>query len=213
MRPIELAGKKLGELMVLRRAPNLGRQTRWTCICSCGAMVDIATAQLAREKHVTCCNSCSCKKRGEKFRTHGEAGKTVEYEAWAKMLQRCNNVSHFAYKDYGGRGISVCSSWFKYENFLADMGRRPSSTHSLERRYNNGDYNKDNCLWATITQQASNKRSNHYVVVGSSRLTLSSYARQLGIHVQTLRSRLKRQGVLTSQKADIVLQVEERPQP
>lgn len=83
--------------------------------------------------------------------------RTPTYLTWVGMKQRCLNPNHDKYKDYGGRGITVCDRWMKFENFLADMGVRPSNK-TLDRKRVNEGYNKDNCQWATIIQQRRNQR-------------------------------------------------------
>jgi hypothetical protein len=104
---------------------------------------------------------CGCLNRElvvQRHLKHGEAKlRTAEYRAWASMLDRCNNPNRKHYKYYGGRGIKVCERWMTFANFLADMGRRPSPLHSIDRWPNpDGDYEPGNCRWATRMQQRHN---------------------------------------------------------
>jgi hypothetical protein len=92
---------------------------------------------------------------------HGDTSRTArtpEYVAWSNMRGRCLNLDHPKFKDYGGRGITVCEGWDSYENFLADMGRRPGPDLSLDRIDNDGNYEPGNCRWATKSEQQSNRR-------------------------------------------------------
>lgn len=94
------------------------------------------------------------------IRTHGQSGKnrTPEYRAWNNMRQRCLNSEHPDFKDYGGRGISISSTYDNFEEFLNDIGPKPGPNYSLDRIDNNWDYEPGNCRWATGTQQQLNKR-------------------------------------------------------
>lgn len=83
-----------------------------------------------------------------------------EYRAWSHMKERCSNIKAQEYESYGGRGIKVCERWLKFENFYADMGDRPSNKHSLDRIDNDGNYEPDNCRWATGIEQVLNRRTN-----------------------------------------------------
>jgi hypothetical protein len=93
---------------------------------------------------------------------HGARRKGADrktYYSWQGMIQRCTNPANPKYPQYGGRGILVCDRWREYSNFLADMGPRPSNSHSIERRDTNGNYEPTNCVWATATVQGRNRRS------------------------------------------------------
>jgi len=123
---------------------------------------------------------------------HGEAGDgktTTEYRIWGSMLSRCRNVRHQLYKNYGGRGITVCDRWLVFENFLSDMGRRPPK-RSLDRINNSRGYERENCRWATAKEQARNQRGNKWVAVRGVRKTLAEWLELTGTTRRTFYMRL-----------------------
>jgi hypothetical protein len=124
---------------------------------------------------------------------HGESRHdtpTAEYGVWLDMRKRCRNQSHRSFKYYGGKGIKVCERWQTYENFLADMGRRPSPKHSIERRDSNGDYEPNNCRWATKSEQMRNTSYNRMLTLDGVTLCVVEWAERLGISVNTIRKRV-----------------------
>ena len=109
-----------------------------------------------------------------------------EYQVWKDLRRRCNNPNYKKWHRYGGRGIKVCWRWRYFENFIADMGYRPSSKHTIERKDNNGDYNPSNCVWATQKDQQRNHSRNHWLTIGRETLILSDWVKRLGIASKTI---------------------------
>jgi hypothetical protein len=116
--------------------------------------------------------------------SHGEAKpQSKEYIVWSSMKDRCFNVNSNHYKGYGGRGITVCERWRKsYQNFLEDMGRRPSDKHTLDRIDNDGNYCPENCRWTTMREQTNNTRKNKYVEYKGERLTVAQLRDKYGLN-------------------------------
>lgn len=121
--------------------------------------------------------------------------RTPEYNAWINIKARCYNINNPRYASYGGRGIKVCEKWkHSFDNFLTDMGERPSDKHSIDRIDNDGDYTPENCRWATMTRQQNNKKDNTYLTHNGMTLSLADWARKVGINQVTLSARLTKRG-------------------
>lgn len=118
-----------------------------------------------------------------------------EYRAWDHMIYRCTSVNCREYPRYGGRGIKVCDRWLKsFDDFLSDVGPRPSSSHSLDRVNNDGDYEPSNCRWATKREQANNKRNTRKVVYGGREVTIAELSEASGLKHSTIFMRIRRYG-------------------
>ena len=155
-------GQRFGRLLVIGYSHvTKERSAAWECKCECGQII-VVRVQHLRSGHT---QSCGCYNR-ERVRKalfkHGNAvrsqPKTPEYNSWYGMKSRCYEKNAKGYKNWGGRGISVCDRWRNsFPNFLADMGRKPSPDLSIDRIDNDGNYEPGNCRWATRSQQQRNK--------------------------------------------------------
>lgn len=180
-------GQKFGRLVIVRLVS--GR--RCECICDCGNTKTVFVKNLLRG--VT--TSCGCyRKEVTRARslTHGASNRTPEYTVWAGIIARCYNKNASGYENYGGRGITVCGRWkSSFSNFLADMGAKPSASHTIERCDNQKQYSPDNCIWATRTTNNNNKRTCVFIEYDGQRLTVAQWAKFFGMPARKLRTRLR----------------------
>ena len=124
-------------------------------------------------------------------KTHGDSHSRT-YNAWRAIKKRCYLETSKDYYRYGERGITVCNRWINsYENFLSDMGKVPIGM-SIDRIDNNGPYSPSNSRWATIEQQANNKRSNKLITNNGKTLTLAQWSRVLGGNASLVKTRLRK---------------------
>lgn len=114
------------------------------------------------------------------------------YCSWRAARERCYRVRHDKFPDYGGRGITMCERWARFENFLADMGVRPSLKHSLDRIDSNGNYEPSNCRWATMKEQRNNARNTIYLEYDGRVQAAGMWAQEYGIKHRAFMSRIDR---------------------
>jgi hypothetical protein len=184
---IDLSGQTFGRLTVAR---YLGKR-RWECVCECGTIKSIMGDNLKSNDIQSC--GCLRLERVRAFNTtHGQS-KTPTYKSWAGAKDRCSNPNTPCYPHYGGRGIKMCDRWAaSFEAFLEDMGPRPSTKHSLDRKDNDGDYELGNCRWATAMEQGNNRRTNHPIAAFGESKTVAEWAQdpRCAVNKYTLRQRI-----------------------
>lgn len=152
---IDLVGHKYGYITIKAFSYiNKHGKSVWLCKCECGKEKEL-TGNTLRNKNIT---SCGCKQR-EKTTKHGLSKNFRPYNIWCGMKQRCFYKKYHQYKDYGGRGITMCSEWRdSFEVFWNDMKSTYSDKLTIDRIDVNGNYCQENCRWVTWKQQAKNKR-------------------------------------------------------
>lgn len=194
MKPlVDMMGDRFGRLLVVGRGPNTkGGGAQWLCRCDCGEERVNTRKNLIKGR----VRSCGCLRKetsrevGLRRITHG-GSYTVEYRTWRSLIDRCTKPNSANWKHYGARGIGVCQRWLDgFENFIADVGNRPSDRHSLDRIDVNGNYEPGNVRWADWFVQSNNRRNNHIVTVDGVTMTLAEAIRVKGQKSSRVRQRL-----------------------
>lgn len=178
-------GSKVGAWTLVSQSRD-ARKKRYLCRCECGKEKQVDAYCLATGKS----KSCGCKRQSRLRHGYTRNGEVrPEWQAWNHMCQRCTNPRDKHYKDYGGRGITVCERWASFDEFIKDMGDRPSPKHSLDRINGDKGYAPENCRWATAITQASNRRSVIWIEYGGQRNTVAGWAKATGINRTTILAR------------------------
>ena len=185
-----LAGTVHASITVIRLVGvNYEGRNLWLCFCGrCNREQTLTSKQVQRN------DDCGCGTReriGLANRRHGHCARvkrTPAYRVWNGMNTRCRNPSAADYPRYGGRGITVCERWVRFENFYADMGDKPSPKHALDRIDNNGPYSPENCRWATPSVNAGNRsNSRRWIVSGTEFHCISDAMEAFGVSEATIR--------------------------
>lgn len=178
-------GERYGRLVVISDF-GLGKFNRhlWTCSCDCGGSRVVATHHL-RSGEVRSCGCLLSDSARQRFTKHGMSN-SPEYNSWKAMRARCYNRKRAEYQNYGARGIRVCDEWRNsFSRFLADVGRKPSAEHTLERIDNNANYQPGNVQWATRGEQVRNRRNNIQITINGVTRCLRDWATLLGVPYST----------------------------
>lgn len=198
MQKSNLVGQKFHRLIIIGRAddyitPKTGaRGTRYICKCDCGNII-ISRSDRLRSGHTKSCGCYMREKTIERNTIHGLC-RTKIYGLYCAMIQRCCNEKNHAYKDYGGRGISICSEWLNdfqvFYNWAMASGYDKDLT--LERTDVNGNYCPENCVWASRQTQANNRRNSVCLTFNGKTQTLRNWSIDLGIPMKLITSRYYR---------------------
>jgi hypothetical protein len=188
---INIAGHRFGRLTAISYAND----AKWLCVCDCGTQKSVDGYILRSGKTL----SCGCYMREisadhcRSMAVHNRTG-SPEYRTWVRIRWRCNPKNKKEFPHYAGKGIEVCDRWKVFDNFLVDMGDRPSKKHSIERKNYSGNYEPSNCIWATIIVQANNRSNNRIVVYRNQPMSLANAIRSSGISIKksTVRLRLEK---------------------
>lgn len=183
-------GKKYGKLTVIKRMHNVNGKVKYLCKCDCGNEKVVYAADLRNGKIV----SCGCyrlQKLSEKISVHKKT-KTRLYRIWQNMKTRCYNPKFKQFKDYGGKGVSVCEEWkndfMQFYNWAMSNGY--NDTLTIDRIDTNGNYEPDNCRWATLKQQARNNSKNVLITHNGETHCLTEWGEIQNINLKTLYSRI-----------------------
>jgi len=168
-------GSVFGHWTVVEHLPARHGHRYLRCQCVCGAIRDVMGGHIVRGKST----NCGCKHSRDGNRTHGLSD-TRTHIIWMNMLDRCRRPNNKNFHQYGGRGISVCQRWDRFENFLADMGEAPKGL-TLDRIDNDGNYEPGNCRWATKKEQCNNKRTTVTMTLDGLTMRLEQWATVKGL--------------------------------
>lgn len=179
---IILPNEMFGNLKTIEYFRNKKNKMGWKCICQCGNYTFASSTQLnsGLKRSCGCLISITARNLMTKHGCAIYGSVSIEFAAWSSMKARCLKADHKAYKDYGGRGIKVCDRWLNsFQNFLEDMGKKPTPKLSLDRIDVNGNYEPSNCRWATHSEQRRNLRKNRYLEYKGRKMILADWAKEL----------------------------------
>lgn len=201
MKFVDLTGQRYGNLLVVKRVENgAGGYSRWLCKCDCGNYRILAQSQFKNKGTKFYCLRCIKPNRikatikGKVFACHGMYNSAL-HKKWADMKRRCTSPKTHGYKNYGGRGITICDEWLgeygfiNFYNWAILNGFQEGL--SLDRIDVNGNYEPSNCRWVTNDIQANNRRTNRFIEYNGDSHTISEWSKITGINKNTILTRLR----------------------
>jgi hypothetical protein len=194
MKALNLTGMRFGRLMVIHREKNIGEKTAWLCLCDCGTNVIVQSTSLTsgNTKSCGCLQKDISREIGSRLLTkHGGFRKNPRlYKIWKHIIERCNDKNFKYYKNYGGRGITICSNWMHFDNFYQwAISNGYLDNLTIDRINVNGNYEPGNCRWATRKTQSRNKRSNKSITFNGVTKNYAEWDECLGFPIGTIRTR------------------------
>ena len=194
---IDLTGQTFGRLTVRERAENTkDGKASWKCICECGNEITVIGKDL-RSGNTKSCGCYSREVASMKAKKHGYSKSRI-HNIWLMMKQRCYNPKYPQFKDWGGRGITICDEWLGEhgaENFIKWAKENGYADNlEIDRKNNDGNYCPENCRWATRKEQANNKRCTHLITFNGKTQSIKQWAEEIGINYGTLISRIEDYG-------------------
>ena len=187
----DLTGKIFGKLTVLERVKNKGEKVCWRCRCKCGNTCIVQGNSLKNGDT----QSCGClRHKSPPNKTHGMKGTNV-YGVWSSIKTRCFNPKRKAYKNYGGRGITMYPAWVNdfqaFYNYVSQLPHFGEEGYTLDRIDNDGNYEPNNLRWTDRKTQARNRRNNSFIEYKGKPITLAEAAEKSRVNTATLRNRIK----------------------
>ena len=207
---LDLTGQRFGNILVLgldEAKTKLKSRYCWKCQCDCGAIVSPYTDSLRSGKT----QSCGCTRTKHGFKPRSKSVGIPEYTAWKNITQRCYNPEYPQYEDYGGRGIQVCERWRSdFQQFLKDVGYKPSPKHQIDRIDNNGHYEPNNVRWVLPSKNRRNSRTAYKITIGGETGCLRDWCRRYGIDPDRVSRWVKNHGYTYAQAIVAISEIKEK---
>lgn len=191
----DITGQKFGRLTVLHADGRIRSEVAWVCRCECGAVVRTTKNHMSSGNTQSC--GCLAKENSSaravvhgRYKAPSGSYKVAAFACWKAILKRCLDEQSEDWPRYGGVGITVCEQWMSFENFLADMGDRPSKKHTVDRIDGTKGYEPGNCRWATRRQQSDNRTVTVWVEHDGQKRSIREWSELTGLNYATIKSRI-----------------------